>query len=118
MRLRNVDAAPWRCMVQPMDNYEGCWRRHRRLRWIPLIVLLTFPAYWGAVKLISGPKPSLWLMVPFAGALLATSYIFAHGFRCPRCHKPFFHTAWFRNDFARRCVHCGLPKYASSDPDA
>ena len=46
-------------------------------------------------------------------------------FLCPRCGKPFFRTFddrpwradWQRNPFARRCMHCGLPKWASRDPD-
>ena len=36
-------------------------------------------------------------------------------FRCPRCGKWFFSKWWYHNAFARRCVHCGLPKYASPD---
>jgi len=41
---------------------------------------------------------------------------------CPRCGKPFHATVHagfirWRNPFARRCVHCGLPKWAESDPD-
>jgi hypothetical protein len=34
------------------------------------------------------------------------------GFRCPRCRKWFFGKWWYYNSFARRCVHCRLPKYA------
>lgn len=31
---------------------------------------------------------------------------------CPRCGRP-FHASWcYGNLFARRCVHCGLPKWA------
>ena len=33
-------------------------------------------------------------------------------FPCPRCGKWFFAKWWCHNNFARRCVHCGLPKYA------
>jgi hypothetical protein len=35
-------------------------------------------------------------------------------FRCPRCGKHFFASWWFYNDFARKCVHCGLPKWEGS----
>src|SRR5581483_4668326 len=37
---------------------------------------------------------------------------FALRFPCPRCGKPFFEKWWYYNSAARRCVHCGLPKYA------
>jgi hypothetical protein len=33
-------------------------------------------------------------------------------FLCPRCGGWFFEKWWYSNTFARRCVHCGLPKYA------
>ena len=36
-------------------------------------------------------------------------------FRCPRCHQRFFGTWWYHNSFARRCVHCGLPKWTEGD---
>jgi hypothetical protein len=40
---------------------------------------------------------------------------------CPRCGKPFHYEArrfnrW-ADPFARRCPHCGLPKWVESDPD-
>ena len=43
----------------------------------------------------------------------------AWSLRCPRCGEPFFYTfddrpwrmSWRRNPFARRCMHCGLPKW-------
>lgn len=36
----------------------------------------------------------------------------ANNFRCPRCNQYFFRTLWYYNGFARKCVHCGLPKWA------
>lgn len=36
-------------------------------------------------------------------------------FRCPSCHHHFFCTWYFSNHFARRCVHCGLPKWTEID---
>jgi hypothetical protein len=40
----------------------------------------------------------------------------AQRFRCPQCGKPFFVGRWAVNNWARRCVHCGLPKW--SEPPA
>jgi predicted RNA-binding Zn-ribbon protein involved in translation (DUF1610 family) len=37
-------------------------------------------------------------------------------FKCPRCGETFFMTPWFSNGFARRCMHCGLSKWASPEP--
>ena len=41
---------------------------------------------------------------------------------CPRCGMPYHYLVrsygrW-NNPFARRCVHCGLPKWVDSDPDS
>src|SRR5579859_3043756 len=40
----------------------------------------------------------------FAGVALKT-------FPCPRCGKHFFRSLDYHNTFARKCVHCGLPKW-------
>ena len=39
--------------------------------------------------------------------------------RCPRCQRPFFSRGFFghSNVFARRCLNCGLGKYAKSDAE-
>jgi len=37
---------------------------------------------------------------------------YAIAWRCPRCSKTFFRTSWYYNSFARRCVHCKLPKWS------
>lgn len=36
-------------------------------------------------------------------------------FRCPLCRRPFFCTWLSSNHFAKRCVHCGLPKWAEPE---
>lgn len=37
--------------------------------------------------------------------------------RCPECGKP-FHVSWlYGNPFARRCVHCGMPKWGPNDAE-
>ena len=38
-------------------------------------------------------------------------------FKCPRCGKCFFAKWWYHNAFARRCLHCKLPKYAVPESD-
>jgi hypothetical protein len=37
---------------------------------------------------------------------------------CPRCGRPFFLTWSGCNWFARRCLHCGLPKWAPAQGPA
>jgi hypothetical protein len=45
-------------------------------------------------------------------ALFALASARMRSFPCPLCGKPFFHTFFVHNDFARRCVHCRWPKWA------
>src|SRR5437016_5834880 len=33
----------------------------------------------------------------------------------PRCHRACFHTWWYHNPLARRCVHCRLPKWSEDE---
>lgn len=71
----------------------------------PLGVLLSllFPCEH-AILVVAGP----WLMLcAIAGYRLTT-------FPCPRCHRPFFRTWFYTNQFAGRCIHCGLPKWSET----
>jgi hypothetical protein len=33
-------------------------------------------------------------------------------FRCPRCGNTFYQNWWYQGSYARKCAHCGLPKWA------
>lgn len=46
--------------------------------------------------------------------LLATAWLRLLLWRCPRCGRAFFFAKGYRNPFARRCMHCGLPKWRRS----
>jgi len=50
---------------------------------------------------------ALMWMTAFAIAGWRTTY-----WRCPRCKKSFF-AKWYINQFARKCVHCGLKKWST-----
>jgi Zn ribbon nucleic-acid-binding protein len=38
-----------------------------------------------------------------------------YAFACPRCGNRFFTRWWYHNSFARKCVHCKLPKYSTKE---
>ncbi|MEP6671004.1 MAG: hypothetical protein ABJF10_17725 [Chthoniobacter sp.] len=102
-------------------TYEEQWKvyRHRsRLFWlvflgyVPGVFLLGVPLRY----LFSSNIPvyivaGLWMLA------FAISGNYAVAWRCPRCGKPFFRGSWYTNSWARRCVHCQLPKW-SCDPEA
>jgi FtsH-binding integral membrane protein len=103
-------------VAQPED-YSANWQAYRRLRnvwWVLLLAWLPSTIVFALISnaVIRTPAPALvvaavWLLTwMVVGALLQR-------WRCPRCGK-WFSLTWFYGlgYFARKCVHCGLPKYA------
>lgn len=105
--------------MESPTTYTTAWRnyRHRRNGFIAAVISLTvllalvsaFPganllaAYW-------------WVLAPFLFAWFIVAGFRLTYWRCPRCNKPFFTRLLLGNLFARRCLHCHLPKW--SDPEA
>jgi hypothetical protein len=96
------------------------WRDYRRRWWIAVGILLTYlpVAGTGAILLTKATGSDT------PGAALAVGWMVAYAvagwrlasFRCPSCGEQFncrkvrFVFGAYR-PFARRCVHCGLPKW-------
>jgi hypothetical protein len=106
-------------------DYSAAWHDFRRRRIISWVVLLGYPPGATAIFLVlgmplatlAGIKPDYFfyaIALSWMAAFLVTSFRQAY-FPCPKCGEPFFAMWWYRNPFARKCVHCGLPKWASSD---
>jgi hypothetical protein len=91
---------------------------------------VVFLSFLPGMALVSGPLGvppggNAMLFVGLAGmiAFSAIGYV-KWNLRCPRCGELFFHKfddrpwrmSWRHNPFARRCMHCGLPKWAARDP--
>jgi hypothetical protein len=92
------------------------WQEYRKRRNLALFAFLgympvAFVFALVTIRLFHTTTPafiaaSSWMMFHVVASMRFTSV------RCPRCHKWFFRKWWYHNGFARRCVHCGLPKYA------
>jgi len=89
------------------------YRRKRNLFWFAFFGFLPSVALVGVL--------SFRVFYTFTPAMVAaiTGVVFliiaaerALRFRCPRCGEMFFKKSIDSDSFARRCVHCGLPKYA------
>lgn len=101
-------------MASPWDEY----RKRRNLAWF---------VFLGYVPIVSGVGMlSMWLFSTFTPAFVVAIgwmvfFVIAGNlavrFPCPRCGKWFFAKWWYHNSFARRCVHCGLPKWAEPTID-
>jgi hypothetical protein len=97
--------------------YSSGWRDYRRRRrlvllcwaspllWFPLYALLAAAVGSGAHSLF--PVFSVLSLGGFGcGGLWLTAW------RCPRCERPYFRRGLSSNAFARRCMHCGLKRWA------
>lgn len=101
-------------------DYSDAWleyRRRARARWLfpPLGML----ALVGVGNLLgSGPVAEY-----VVGALIVVWFVTAsvlglraHWWRCPHCNERYFIGPVYANSLARRCLHCGLPKWAATAP--
>jgi hypothetical protein len=108
--------------------YAAAWQRYRRWRlafWV--LFLLYLPSLAGVSRALGWTRgsgaPIVAAAIVWMIALAIVGYPTSN-FPCPRCGKPFFRKfddrpgrmSWQRNPFARRCMHCGLPKRAGRDP--
>ena len=99
--------------------YEDNWidyRKRRRLFWIVFLTYVPGASFIGILleKTIGSEYPIyivaiLW-MLAFAITGLRLTY-----WKCPRCNKHFFAKWWGVNQFARKCLHCGLPKWSIAE---
>jgi len=109
--------------------YSAAWRRYRRWAWSFWIIFVTYLPGMALVNRAVGHMRESSAVIFFAAftwmiAFAVIGYLKSN-FSCPRCSELFFHEfddrAWRRvwrdNPFARRCPHCGLPKWASQDAD-
>lgn len=101
------------------NDYRDHWQRYRRLRNINFVVVACYVPVTMAFALLG-----TWLLgslVPgfvVAGAFMVTFMVLGiklQAWRCPRCGKRFSAKWWYNKGLmARKCVHCGLPKYTES----
>jgi hypothetical protein len=101
-------------------GYVSAWQRYRRWARLRLVAVVAFVPVGGAIahvcKWAGVPSLTPAIVIPCLGIAAAT-LIVPTTMACPRCSKSFFFTWWWSNPLARRCVHCGLPKWATHDSD-
>ena len=99
--------------------YTNDWETYRKRRWVNWCMLLGFIPVAALSGLVLSPMmrtaaPFYWL----TGAWMLAIVVFGNYellFHCPRCHSPFFSWGLSSNSLARKCVHCGLPKWQYPD---
>jgi hypothetical protein len=107
-------------------EYSWEWAELRRLYRKVLIVLAGLVAIFGIFALVALADAPDWFGLPlflgWAGAGVTLFLTLAHiiHWSCPRCGNLFhaqYKVGHMANPFARKCIHCGLPKWADPDPD-
>jgi hypothetical protein len=101
------------------QSYSENWQAYRRTRTVFLLVILSYLPISAIAAQIG-----FWLfrstLLGFVVALIWMGAFAITGLRlqswpCPRCGEAFSAKGWYNKSFlARRCVHCGLPKFAAS----
>jgi hypothetical protein len=99
-----------------MAEYEEDWKNYRRIRNQWILVFLGYVPVVGtigflSIKLLHTTTPAFVIAIIWMALFLYTG-IRINIWHCPRCGKWFSAMWWYNLGFlARRCVHCGLPKY-------
>ena len=102
-------------------------RGRRRLSHVPFFVVAALALFlsvlrgaWPSFSGSFGEKLAIGLLgIAFLPALISMMFVSVINLRCPRCRE-FFHAAKgrYRNDFARKCLNCGLRLDGKNASDA
>jgi len=96
-----------------MSDYRREWNSYRLRALTTFGVWVTPPV----IIYLTGVGGALGIGLIIAWLLFFTgSMMWLFSFRCPRCREWFFIQFPTNHPLTRVCVHCGLPKYADSDP--
>ena len=103
-----------------MDAAWDEYRRRRREFWmtvcvwplllVPLGLIEDFLAGHGYGR---SSLVTFFVVVVPPLACVAIAHLRVMNWRCPNCGRRFHVCWWYGNAFARRCVHCGLPKWTA-----
>ena len=100
-------------------DYTAAWDRFRRgQKWFCGIFVSGLALMLAATLLFDNESLRGWVVLPVLPILILTFVVASiHHvlFRCSRCGHFFFLRFLYRNPIARRCLHCGLPKWAKND---
>ncbi len=105
--------------IDSMTVFALAWTDYRRRRrwffgvWLGGFLLVAMLA--SLLSALSLDDLAFVILGPSWGIAFFIVGIRLEFFRCPSCQRRFFCTWWYCNLFARRCVHCGLPKWSEAD---
>jgi len=106
------------------SRYASAWRTYKVLRFLFLLLgigwvpfgygIITLTDHWNSNSTTAYPAMVAWVLVllwVIAACVVGSMRVL---WPCPRCGKPFRGLFRLRPFLPKRCVHCGLPRWASS----
>jgi hypothetical protein len=99
------------------EYYLARWENYRLRFWAITLVMITYlPAQMFLAPLLARAFPqrdvgSIVFLIWALGIVASSIYFFS--WRCPRCNKHYFSKSLHHDPFARKCLHCKLPKWAT-----
>jgi hypothetical protein len=118
MRGRDIAEQSGDTPLLNMSNFDKEWGEYRKRRnlllfaflgYVPIVSAFAFLSF----KFFHTDVPAFVFAFGWMAFFLVAG-IHLNCWPCPRCGKWFAAKWWYRNPFARRCVHCGLRKYSSN----
>jgi hypothetical protein len=108
-----------------MDLAWDEYRRRRRAWWLALFLFPLWLVPGGMIQHVlaghgyraNSGLTFLAVVVPPMACLLV-AHLRLIFWPCPLCGRSFHVSWWYGNAFARRCVHCGLPKWSAKQKTA
>ena len=109
------------------QQYESAWQRYRRFRLIGFLGLIAFfPVGFAFASMMASPgagtfNSEMAVFFILVSPMLISDFML-RVFKCPRCKRVFF--GGFLSEgvlgrmMTKRCVHCGLNKFASDDVES
>lgn len=100
------------------SDYAERWRQYRKFRNLGWLLLACYFPILIVIGMFASSIHADWLFYASWVIWVILSAILGHRiawWRCPRCGKLF--AGYWRGSFAKKCVHCGLPKFAPNPND-
>jgi len=91
------------------SRYARAWRQYARRRNAVIGAAISVFAFMAVPPAVAKILAFPWL------AICLWTTVRVNLFRCPRCGNTFFFKFPVCKAFARRCLHCGLRKWAEDD---
>lgn len=90
---------------------DTAWKEYRLRK---SIFLMSIPIFLVWMWLWSSYSEVLFLGFIISVAIIGAAAIYYAKWKCPRCHNPFVLKGAYGNVLTTKCLHCGLPSFATS----